>query len=173
MRRTKPTGSPAPATQLCYYRRVPCLEFTVHRDVSASKQLLVTSFGKHFQFVAVKYHTPLLVHKNTDYYSISPPHIQPDLLKRQSSSPQSINITYTVLYVFDTFNFAVTQNNRTIQAQYVGFNKNSFQRRYKKFRKLLQYTYIWLLMPHNYSSILTYGGWGGGSDVTQPFDTRK
>jgi hypothetical protein len=57
------------------------------------------------------------------------------------------------LYVFDTFSFAVTHNNRTTLAQYIGLNSNGFQRRYKKLRTLLQYISVW--MPHNYSSILT------------------
>ena len=35
------------------------------------------------------------------------------------------------LYVFDTFHFAVTQNNRTTQAQYFGFNSDGFNRLYK------------------------------------------
>jgi len=45
---------------------VTCLELTVHGDVSAGKQLHVTLFGKHFQFVAVKYHTPPQGHKNAN-----------------------------------------------------------------------------------------------------------
>jgi len=36
------------------------------------------------------------------------------------------------LYVFDTLNIAVTQNSLTTLAQYVDFNSNGFQRRYKK-----------------------------------------
>jgi len=37
IRHIKPTGSPTLCKLLCYYRRVPCLELTVHGDVSASK----------------------------------------------------------------------------------------------------------------------------------------
>jgi hypothetical protein len=38
------------------------------------------------------------------------------------------------LHVFDTFNFAVKQNNRTTQDQYVGFSSNGFVRDIKVHR---------------------------------------
>ena len=52
-------------------------------------------FGKKLQFVTLKYHIPIQVRKNADYYSILTPHLNLDLAKGLYCSLQSIYFMYT------------------------------------------------------------------------------